>query len=153
MSKTYLFIGIGLLLVITGWLFQVYFNSVIDKGISVTMYKNFGCQCCTRWATHLEDNGFQVSERSVETLSKIKSENYIPQNLQSCHTALIDGYVVEGHVPASDILKFLQDRPEAIGLAVPGMPIGSPGMEGNYRETYQVYLFKSDGEIKVFSKH
>jgi len=96
----------------------------------IHVVKDPGCPCCNAWIRHLRDNGFPVSfeERSVEALELYKREQGIPAVLASCHTATVDRYVLEGHVPSADILRLLLERPDAIGLAVPGMPFGSPGM-------------------------
>lgn len=122
---------------------------------TVTMYKNPGCQCCTEWATHLEENGFQVTEEPSPNMQAIKSDNDVPYDMGSCHTAIIGGYVVEGHVPAQDIKNLLEEQPDAKGLAVPNMPIGSPGMEmpGRPAEAYKVFLFKEDGSRQVYAQH
>lgn len=117
------------------------------------MYKNPGCQCCTKWAEHLEQNGFEVTEEPTPALAAIKSKYDVPYDLGACHTAIIGDYVVEGHVPAEDIKNLLNKRPDALGLAVPGMPIGSPGMEGTPEESYNVYLFGGQGNPTVYARH
>ena len=120
---------------------------------SITVYKTPSCGCCTKWADHLSENGFTVTVRSLDDLSSIKSSLAVPRVLRSCHTAEIDGYVVEGHVPANDIRRLLQQRPDAAGLAVPGMPLGSPGMEhGARKDPYDVFLF-GDGEQTIYASH
>lgn len=123
--------------------------------ISVTMYKNEGCQCCTKWAEHLDANGYEVEEKPVDNLYAFKFNYKVPNDLHSCHTAIIDGYVVEGHVPVEDINRLLEERPDAKGLAVPGMPIGSPGMENpSYPDQpYDVLLFQENGSRTVYSSH
>ncbi len=111
----------------------------------VVMYKNPGCECCTAWGDHMEEAGFTVTEKPTSEMSGIKVDMGVPYNMGSCHTAVVDGYVVEGHVPAKEVKKMLDERPDAIGLAVPGMPIGSPGMEqGNRVESYDVIIFSED---------
>lgn len=120
----------------------------------VVVYKNPNCQCCSKWATHMEQAGFTVSEQPTQSMQAVKSNYNIPYDMGSCHTAVIDGYVVEGHVPAKEVKKLLKERPDAIGLAVPGMPIGSPGMEqGNRTESYDVLLFGKDGEKSTFASY
>lgn len=120
----------------------------------VVMYKNPNCQCCTKWAAHLEEAGFTVTENPTGELAAVKSDYGVPYNLASCHTAVIDGYVVEGHVPVKEVKRLLDERPDAIGLAVPGMPIGSPGMEqGNRTEPYDVVLFDEDGNRDTFASY
>lgn len=120
---------------------------------SVTVYKSPTCGCCSAWADHLRSNGFAVETVDVQDIDAVKQQYGIPPALQSCHTAVVDGYVVEGHVPADDVKRLLAERPDAAGLAVPGMPIGSPGMEqGDTVQPYDVILV-DDGETSVFSSH
>ena len=107
----------------------------------VTVNKNPSCGCCAGWAEHLRQAGFPVKTIETSDLQPLKTRLGIPTNLSSCHTAHVSGYVIEGHVPATAILKLLRDKPKATGLAVPGMPIGSPGMEGPNPEIYDVILF------------
>ena len=119
----------------------------------VTVYKSPTCGCCSQWAEHLEASGFDVEAVDVSNLSEIKALNGITRNLASCHTAIVDGYVIEGHVPAADIQRLLEERPEIAGLAVPGMPIGSPGMEGPNPEQYEVLAFDQRGGLTVWARH
>jgi hypothetical protein len=119
----------------------------------ISVYKTPTCGCCTEWVEHLEQNGFEVTVRSLDDLGPIKSRLGVPYDLQSCHTAEVGGYVVEGHVPAEDIRRLLEERPTATGIAVPGMPVGSPGMEYGYRrDPYEVILFRA-GAQRIFSAH
>ncbi len=128
--------------------------STKDAGaLEVTVYKNPTCGCCSKWIAHLEANGFQVNAHDLADLTQVKLEHGIRRELTSCHTALVDGYVIEGHVPAEDIQRLLQERPDVVGLAVPGMPMGSPGMEGPTSEPYNVLTFDRDGNTTVFAKH
>jgi len=120
----------------------------------ITVYKDANCGCCSRWISHLRDAGFMVTAHDAIDLGRIKAALGVPEDLHSCHTATVDGYVVEGHVPAADIKRLLSERPEGRGVAVPGMPIGSPGMEqGAMREPYDVLLFETDGDRSVFASH
>ncbi|UCE84973.1 MAG: DUF411 domain-containing protein [Deltaproteobacteria bacterium] len=119
----------------------------------VTVYKSPTCSCCDKWISHLERNGFSVVAHEMKDVAPVKQKNGLPAPLASCHTALVDGYVVEGHVPASDIARLLESRPPVAGLAVPGMPIGSPGMEGPNPVTYRVYSFDAQGRIETFATH
>ncbi len=122
----------------------------------IEVWKSATCQCCGNWVKHLEANGFEVKVNGTDSgaLAALKRQAGIGDKLASCHTAKIDGYVIEGHVPGSDIKRLVAERPEAIGLAVPGMPIGSPGMEqGAVTEPYDVLLVKKDGTTEVFAKH
>ena len=129
-------------------------DAASPAGRTIQMYKNASCQCCSRWAAHLRNAGFKVETHIVSSLTLLKSQTGVPQDLRSCHTAIVDGYVVEGHVPLSDIQRLLAERPSAKGLAVPGMPVGSPGMEqGNRHDSYDVMLFDEDGDATVYASH
>lgn len=121
----------------------------------VTVYKSPTCNCCGLWVEHLEASGFKVDVVPKANVMPIKEKLGVPAGMGSCHTAEVDGYVIEGHVPAQDIHRLLKERPTARGLAVPGMPIGSPGMEmGNRRDPYHVYLFADKAsEPVVFTSH
>jgi hypothetical protein len=103
----------------------------------------------------MEDNGYTVQVEDVQDLTAVKQEYQVPAELQSCHTAIVDGYVVEGHVPAADVERLLDERPDIIGLAVPGMPIGSPGMEveGADDQPYDVIAFDEAGDWQIFASH
>lgn len=126
-----------------------------DAKIEVVMYKNEGCQCCTKWADHMNEEEFAVIEKPIPNLYEVKQEKGISRELASCHTALVDGYVVEGHVPVEDVQRLLKERPDAIGLSVPGMPIGSPGMEveGREADNFDVLLIAKDGTTSVYASH
>lgn len=121
----------------------------------ITVYKSPTCGCCTDWIKHMEDNGFKVVAKDVQNMHQIKQQAGLTPGLGSCHTAFVDGYVIEGHVPASDVKRLLEERPDARGLAVPGMPIGSPGMEvaGRPNDPYDVVLFRENGQQERFSHH
>ncbi len=112
---------------------------------TVTMHKDPSCGCCTGWARHLERAGFTVRSVDSADMIAVKARLGVPEPLQSCHTAEIAGYVVEGHVPVSAIERLIAEAPNATGLAAPGMPIGSPGMEGGPPEVYEVVLFGPGG--------
>jgi hypothetical protein len=119
----------------------------------ITVYKSPTCGCCLAWVDHLRANGFTVIVEEMRDLAAIKQKLGVPRDLEACHTATVDGYVVEGHVPAADIRQLLESKPDAKGVAVPGMPIGSPGMErGDEKEAYSVILFGDAGE-SVFATH
>lgn len=122
----------------------------------VEVWRSPTCQCCGAWVKHLEKNGFavKVSAATPSMLDRIKRQAGIGEPLATCHTAKIGPYVIEGHVPAADIERLLSERPDALGLAVPGMPVGSPGMEqGDKTEPYDVLLIKKDGTTEVFARH
>jgi hypothetical protein len=118
--------------------------------------KDPNCGCCTAWIEILERNGFHVTtEASMGTLlMRYKAQHGIPQAMVSCHTGRVDGYMIEGHVPVADIRRLLKERPDAVGLAVPGMPYGSPGMgPESERDAYDVFLIRRDGRTEVFSHY
>jgi hypothetical protein len=120
----------------------------------VVMYKDPNCGCCAKWADHLRENGFTVREIATREMSVVKSEAGVPQALGSCHTALVGGYVVEGHVPAADVRRLLDEKPDLVGISAPGMPLGSPGMEGPYpAERYDVIGFDAAGGTSVYARH
>lgn len=120
---------------------------------ALKVYKSPSCGCCGAWVKHIEANGFEVEVFEMEDVAPVKAHYRVGPSLQSCHTAVIDGYVIEGHVPAADIQRLIRERPVARGLAVPGMPIGSPGMEqGNQKEPYDVVLFGDEG-VQVFTEY
>ncbi|WP_293860338.1 DUF411 domain-containing protein [uncultured Alsobacter sp.] len=110
---------------------------------TMLIHKDPDCDCCLEWSHHVRDAGFSVTIKETSDLRAIRARRRIPLALAGCHTADIEGYVIEGHVPAPEIIRLLAERPHALGLAVPGMPIGSPGMEisGSAPETYAVVLF------------
>ena len=122
----------------------------------IHVVKNPQCGCCTAWIEILTDKGFNVTteDRSGSLLTEFKIESGVPKNMMSCHTAKVDGYFVEGHVPAGDIKRLITDRPDALGLAVPSMPYGSPGMgPEDEREAYDVYIIGADGTAEVFQHY
>ena len=121
-----------------------------DAAPVVEVYKSASCECCTDWVKHLEKNGFSVTARNVTNPTDYRERFGMPNELGSCHTALVGGYAIEGHVPASEIKRLLQERPKAKGLAVPSMPLGSPGMEGRRSDPYDVLLVQPDGKYSVY---
>ena len=122
---------------------------------SVEVYKSPTCGCCSKWIDHLKSHGFAARAIDTDKLDDIKATRGIPQKARSCHTAIVGGYVVEGHVPAADIQRLLKERPAVVGIAVPGMPIGSPGMEvpGMKPQAFDVIAFTKDGSTRVFASH
>jgi hypothetical protein len=125
------------------------------KPIRLTVYKSPSCGCCRLWLTHAQSVlvGYDIKTHDVDDLTEIKARLGVPPALQSCHTAISGPYVFEGHVPADLIKRFLAERPRALGLAVPGMPVGSPGMEmGPRKDPYDVLLFDKAGKTRVYAK-
>ena len=119
---------------------------------TVLVYKTATCMCCNGWIDHMREAGFAVEARDERNIVSIKMEAGVPTQMSSCHTALIDGYVVEGHVPAGQIKQLLADRPDIVGIAAPGMPIGSPGMEGANPQPYEIYSFDGEGNREVYAE-
>lgn len=120
------------------------------------VYKSPTCQCCSRWMEHMKAGGIELSAENVSPgeLNRIKSGHGLKREQASCHTAIIQGYVIEGHVPAADVKRLLEEKPDAIGLAVPGMPVGSPGMEmGDEKDSFQVLLIRKDGSTEVWASY
>ena len=131
-------------------------GTAVRAAPEIEVWKSPSCDCCTGWVEHLQDNGFavKVKDTSPAMLDQIKRQAGITDKLASCHTGKIDGYVIEGHVPAADIKRLVSEKPDAAGLTVPGMPIGSPGMEvDDKREPYDVLLLRKDGATEVFAKY
>ena len=119
----------------------------------IKVYKTPTCGCCVKWIAHLEENGFPVVSETLENLGPIKAANGVPARVASCHTATVNGYAIEGHVPADIILRLLREKPDIAGVSVPGMPAGSPGMEmGNRRDPYKVISFDKDGNLAVYDQ-
>ena len=119
----------------------------------ITVYKTSTCSCCTVWVKHLRENKFTVKVIEVDSTAEYQRKNGVTNALRSCHTATVGGYTLEGHVPASEIQRLLKERPKAKGLAVPGMPIGSPGMEsGSRHDAYDVVAFDREGKTSTYLK-
>lgn len=120
----------------------------------VKVYKNPNCGCCTSWSEVLEKDGFTTTTEKRSDMTAVKDELEVPLMLRSCHTGIVEGYVIEGHVPAADIKRLLKERPDIKGLAVPGMPIGSPGMEqGGRRDSYNVIGIRKDGSAFIYNSY
>ncbi|MDL0429495.1 DUF411 domain-containing protein [Marinobacter sp. TBZ242] len=125
-----------------------------ETGQAITIYKSPNCGCCQSWAEHLAANGFDTRIVETDNLNGIKQEYDVPRDMASCHTALIDDLVIEGHVPANDIVAYLENPQfNAVGLSVPGMPHGTPGMETGRKDDYQVIAFNANGQQGVFREH
>lgn len=121
----------------------------------MSVFKTPTCGCCAKWVDHMRQNGFNVHVTDLNDLTSIKAKHGVPARLQSCHTGVVNGYVVEGHVPAADVKRVLKDKPAVVGLTVPGMPAGSPGMEvpGITPPPYNVLAFDKAGATKVYATH
>ncbi|MDQ1259723.1 MAG: DUF411 domain-containing protein [Giesbergeria sp.] len=144
-------LGAGLAAALPRWS-----QAAAPQGTPVELWKDPSCGCCHDWVTHMEAAGFRFKVHDVGNTGA-RARLGLPQKLGSCHTALVGGYVIEGHVPAADVRRLLQQKPNALGLAVPGMPVGSPGMDGpvygNRRDPYDVLLVARDGSTRVFSSY
>jgi hypothetical protein len=118
----------------------------------VAVYKSATCGCCAKWNDHMRTAGFEVKSTDLPDVAVMKDKHGVPAPLRSCHTAIVGGYVIEGHVPADVIKKLLRERPaDVVGIAVPGMPMGSPGMEGSRVDSYNVMSFDKSGAAKVYA--
>ena len=135
------------------------FGSALAEGksqgnpLKLEMYKSPYCGCCGKWAEHLQKNGFEVVTYEVKDVPAMRKKLGIPDRLGSCHSAKVGNYVFEGHVPASDIRRLLKEKPKALGLAVPAMPAGAPGMDIPDSPPYETLLVQTDGSTRVFAKH
>ena len=147
-------VGIGaiaLLVVGMTWIWMVKKSQATD----ITVYKSPSCGCCRGWVTYLEGHGFTVDVEDVKDMDAVKKRLGVPPELSSCHTGKMGKYVVEGHVPIGDLRRLLRENPSVQGITVPGMPVGSPGMEvpGEKPERYDVLTYTKDGRTKVFARH
>ena len=131
------------------------FSGYVAAQGEVIVYKSPTCGCCKKWIDHMEENGFKVKAVDMNNVTPKKIEFGITNATASCHTAVVEGYVIEGHVPASDVKRLLQEKPTNIrGLAVPGMPVGSPGMEqGGHKDPYAVVSIDKEGKTSIYSRH
>ena len=123
-----------------------------EKKPVITVYKDAGCGCCKSWVAHLIKHGYRVDAKDTPDMTEVKRALGVPDALTACHTAVVNGYLIEGHVPAPDIERLVRERPKVAGLAVPGMVTGSPGMEGGRAQAYDVIAF-GDGKTQVFAHH
>jgi hypothetical protein len=143
--------GIGTL-VLAAWLVLLAHPAEADPQ-AIQVYKSPVCGCCQKWVDHLRSRGYNVTVSDMLDVSRVKRDLGVPSGASSCHTALVGGYFIEGHVPEEDISRLLAERPNIAGLAVPGMPIGSPGMEGPNPHAYSVLAVHKDGKVTVFAEH
>ena len=118
----------------------------------LTVYKDPGCGCCKLWVDHMKAAGFSVTAHDVSDMNAVKRDMGVPASLASCHTGRVAGYIVEGHVPGDLVQKMLAEKPTFAGLAVPGMPMGSPGMEGPRKDAYDVIAFEKTGKTTVYAR-
>lgn len=132
--------------------FVMAFDRESSGSKNIVVYKDPSCACCTKWITHLKKNDFNVEVHNQRNMTTIKSQLLVPDHLKSCHTASINGYSIEGHVSADLIDRLIDERPNVTGLAVPGMPMGSPGMEGHRKDAYEVLAFQKGGETSIYAK-
>lgn len=128
-------------------------SAAMAQATVVEVFKSPYCGCCGKWVEHMRQSGFEVKANDVEDVPAVRQKLGMPDRLGSCHTAKIGGYVIEGHVPAADIQRLLKEKPKALGLSVPSMPPGSPGMESSKPMPYQTLLVQSDGSTRVFAQH
>ncbi len=124
-----------------------------SAGPLVTVFKNPSCGCCGKWVEHLRANGFTVKVQEVNDTSAYEKQYRVPRSMVSCHTAVVNSYTIEGHVPAAEIKRLLSERPKAVGLAVPGMPVGSPGMEAAHSDAYSVFVFDESGQSSIYAHY
>ncbi|MCC5603403.1 DUF411 domain-containing protein [Nostoc favosum] len=125
-----------------------------STALNATVYHSPDCNCCGGWIDHLKAQGFQITDFSTPDIETVKQKYNVPDNLSSCHTAIVNGYVIEGHVPADDIKRLLQEKPNVAGLSVPQMPVGTPGMEmGDRKDPFSVLSFNHKDSVAVFNKY
>ena len=149
MNNKLIIVASAVLLVVVGGLVVGLQGEAVTK---VVVYKTPTCGCCSQWVSHLREAGFEVEANDLNDLSSIKNHYGVQRAFSSCHTAIVEGYVVEGHVPAEYVKRLLEERPDVAGLTVPGMPIGSPGMEGPNPQPYNVFSFDKEGRTEVFAR-
>jgi len=146
--------GFGIVLALVGIGLYVQFGSSALTRPEVTVYKSPSCGCCSDWVSHLRENDFHVTVESRMNVQPVKQELGVPPDLTACHTATVGGYVLEGHVPAEQVKRLLHDQPDVQGLTVPGMPVGSPGMErGSRVDPYAVHAFTLSGDTSTFARY
>lgn len=147
--------ALGIALALAGLGAYLWFGTSASTPQSpVTVYKSPTCNCCSDWVAHMREQGFSVDVNSRVNVQPVKKQVGVPSSLAACHTSTVGGYVVEGHVPAQDVKRLLREKPDVRGISVPGMPVGSPGMErGNQVEPYKVLTFTPAGDTTVFARY
>lgn len=155
MKKQYLkWILYGMLFLSITAAVSIYHYPIKLGGPSITVYKSPTCQCCNKWIAHLENNGFQVTAKNTRNVRSIKEQYGIKHKFSACHTAVIGKYFVEGHVPAQSIHRLLDEKPDIKGITVPGMPIGSPGMESGSRvDRYNVIAVNKSENLSIYDRY
>ena len=129
-------------------------TAVTEEPIDIVVYRSPTCGCCGKWVEHLKENNFNVKEIRTGEVQELKDKYGVTQEMASCHTAIVDGYVIEGHVPANDIKTLLKTKPKVVGITVPGMPTGTPGMEmGDEKEAYDVMSFDREKHYQIFNSY
>jgi len=149
MKKRYLIAGVLVIIAALGFFL---FNTKEVSGTEAVYYKSISCGCCDVHSKYLESKGFETKVNSVQDASEMKTRYGIPNELQSCHTAIIEGYFVEGHMPVEAINKMLSEKPDIAGIALPGMPLGSPGMTGSKQGEFVIYAVNHDGSYYEFMR-
>ena len=136
------------------WAGSVWMAAQSSAKPQMTVYKSSTCGCCSKWVEHMQANGFEVKAIDVDDIDKVKRERGVPDSAASCHTAVVNGYLVEGHVPADAVLEMLKEKPAIAGIAVPGMPMGAPGMEvpSGQKDAYSIVSFDKAGKTTVYQK-
>lgn len=128
--------------------------ATLEKSADIVVYRSPTCNCCGKWLTHLKQHNFVVQDIVTEDMDSIKVKYGVPKDLSSCHTAIVNGYVIEGHVPAGDIITLLKNKPPVAGIAVPGMVTGSPGMEmGDRIDPFDVVSFDKNGKTQIYKSY
>jgi len=140
LTSLFLLVGVAMMVGISG-----------TQAADVMVYKSPTCGCCSKWVAHMKDSGFSVDVENRQDLASLKAQLGVPTRFQSCHTAVVGDYVVEGHVPADLIRRMMTEKPDIKGLAVPGMPMGSPGMDGPYKQPYDVLAIDQGGHTSVYA--
>ena len=124
------------------------------KPVDIVVYRSPTCNCCGKWLEHLKHNNFTVKDIATDNVQAIKNKYGVSEEMASCHTAIVDGYVIEGHVPANDIMKLLKTQPKIVGISIPGMPSGTPGMEmAGRKDPYNVMSFDRENHYQVFDSY
>lgn len=141
-------------LVVALLLLSLSVSSLAQERPELHVYLNAGCECCKKWVAHMRKAGFIVSAEAVVDMHEVKQSLGVPQHLEACHSAVVRNYVIEGHVPPEDVYRLLQERPRIVGIAVPDMPVGSPGMEqGGAREKFFTYTIEDGGVSHAYAEH